>query len=145
MDREDIVGTWRLVSMRAYSSDGEEAHALGTNARGFITYSADGYMTALLINPDRELFGTTDPLAGSVEQLAEAARGCISYAGQFDIQGGNVRHLVQVSLIPDWMGTTLERRYDLHGQQLTLTTPPMRLNNKEVTSVLVWERVANLS
>jgi hypothetical protein len=131
--------------MEGRSPDGSVTYALGKNPEGFIIYAPDGYMSALLFNPERELFGTPDRLGGTESQLAAAARGCISYAGPYELHGTSVRHVVQASLMPDWIGTTLERNVELQGQRLTLTTPATMVGGKKVTTVLVWERVPEVS
>lgn len=141
MTRASIIGTWRLISMKAHSPDGAVTYPLGQSADGFIIYSPDGYMSALLFNPDRELFGTSDRLGGSENQLAVAARGCISYAGSYHLHGSSVCHVVEASLMPDWIGTVLERHFELEGHRLTLTTPAMMVGGKKVTTILAWERV----
>jgi hypothetical protein len=137
----DFVGTWRLVSFEARSSGGSIAYPLGADACGFIMYSADGYVSVLLSRAGRTLFGTPDIFAGSETQLATAARAVISYAGRFEVQGEWVRHSVDVSLFPDWAGSTQQRRYAFEGQRLTLSTDPVLLEGEHRTAVLIWERV----
>ncbi len=137
----DFVGTWRLVSMEAHSFDGKVTYPLGEDARGFIMYSIDGYMSVVVFRADRAHLGTPDLLAGSEEQLAAAARSYISYAGRYEVQGERVRHSVEASLFPDWEGSTQERLYEFEGQRLTLRTESMPLGGKQLTAVLVWERV----
>jgi Lipocalin-like domain len=140
MTEEDFVGTWRLVSMKARSSDGNVTYPLGESAGGLIMYSRDGFMSVVLFSADRARFGTPDILAGSEKQLAAAARSYISYAGRYRIQGDRVIHLVQSSLFPDWLGSTQERRYEFKGRRLTLSTDPMLLKGRQSTVELVWER-----
>jgi lipocalin-like protein len=128
--------------MKSRTSDGQEIYPLGRHADGFLIYSPEGYMSALLCDPDREKLGTADRLAGTDQQLAGAARGCISYAGRYEVREKTVRHDVLASLTPDWVGTTLERRYELEGERLILTTPQTVMGGREAVAVLVWERVS---
>jgi hypothetical protein len=141
VNEQDFVGTWRLVSWEARTSDGNVTHPFGEDACGFIMYSPDGYVSVVIFRADRELFGTPDILAGREEQLAAAARSYISYAGRFEVLGGRVCHFVEASLFPDWVGGTQERLYEFDGDRLTLSTDPMLLGGEQVRAMLVWERV----
>ncbi|WP_227789378.1 lipocalin-like domain-containing protein [Nodularia sp. LEGE 04288] len=46
-------------------------------------------------------------------------------------------HDVEVSLIPDWIGTKQERQFQFIGDRLVLVTPPIGGNPQSLT----WERV----
>jgi Lipocalin-like domain len=55
---EQFVGTWRLVTMRADRGDGAPGEPYGPQPLGYITYTADGHMHAVLMDPDRRRVGT---------------------------------------------------------------------------------------
>lgn len=141
----DFVGTWRLASFEGRSSDGTVTYPLGSDACGFIMYAADGYMSVMISSADRPRFGTADIFAGSKEQRAAAAQSFISYAGRYEVRGEWVRHSVQTSLFPDWVGSAQDRRYTFEGNRLTLSTQPMALGGRQLTAVLVWEKVTSSS
>lgn len=104
-------------------------------------YSADGCVSVAIQAAARARFGTRDLLAGSEAQLAEAASTYISYAGRYTVRGARVFHFVEVSLFPDWIGSTQERLFSFEGHRLTLSTDPIPLGGQSVTAVLIWERV----
>lgn len=141
MSQSDFVGTWRLVSMEARASTGQVNYPLGTDAGGFIMYSGDGYMSAVLHKADRERFGTRDIMSGTEAQLANASRTYVSYVGKYEVRGDRVHHMVEASLFPDWVGTTQERIFEFDGNRLTLSTDPIPLGGVQMTVVLIWERV----
>lgn len=141
MSTQDFVGSWRLVSMEARRSDGEVAYPLGKDGGGSLVYSADGYMSVVLHQANRERFGTRDIMAGSDAQLANASRTYVSYAGRYEVRNGRVQHHVDASLFPDWVGTTQERIYTFDGPRLTLSTDPIPLGGVEMRVLLIWERM----
>lgn len=141
MSERDFVGTWRLVSMEARTSTGQVNYPLGQDAGGFIMYSADGYMSAVLYKANRDKFGTRDIMAGTEAQLANAARTYVSYVAKYQVKGDRVHHAVEASFFPDWVGTTQERIYEFSGNRLTLSTDPIPLGGVQMTVVLIWERV----
>jgi Lipocalin-like domain len=50
-------------------------------------------------------------------------------------------HYVELSLFPNWVGTTQERFLDLEGSTLTLSTDPVLYAGQQRRAYLVWERV----
>ena len=68
--RDRIVGTWKLVSTEETMNHGTTRPfpGFGPRAQGFLMYQADGYMCALLINPDRQK--RTDAAGATVEEKA---------------------------------------------------------------------------
>ncbi len=140
MPAQDLVGTWRLVSMEARSSTGAVSYPLGKDGGGLLFYSADGYMSAILYRANRPRFGTQDIMAGTEAQLADAARTYVSYAGPYEVHGDRIHHRVRASLFPDWVGTTQERICSFEGARLVLSTDPIPLGGAELRVVLIWER-----
>jgi hypothetical protein len=53
--RDQIVGTWKLVSTEQTMKNGTtRPHPeYGAHGKGFLMYQRDGYMCADLVNPDR--------------------------------------------------------------------------------------------
>jgi hypothetical protein len=112
----------------------------GPDATGYLMYSADGYMSAVVMSANRPSFAAGDLLVGSVEERAAAAASYISYAGPYEDQAGKVVHHVKVSLFPNWLGGDQERFYEVVGNRLSISTPPMLLAGREQRSYLIWER-----
>lgn len=74
MAENPLVGTWRLVSFEVRDVDGGVTHPFGRAAAGFLTYTADGYMSAQLGRADRAPLTVGDWLAASDAEVAAAAR-----------------------------------------------------------------------
>lgn len=141
MDANPLVGTWRLVSWESRDADGEVRYPFGRAASGYLIYTADGYMSATLRGVDRPPFAAGDLLRGTTEEQAKAAATCIAYAGPYELLEGRIVHHVEVSLFPNWAGGAQERRYELAGDRLSLSTAPLLQAGKERRAFLVWERV----
>ncbi len=135
-----LVGVWRLVSWESRTADGEATYPLGQDARGYITYSDDGHLSVIIGKADRPRFSGNDLLGGSAEEKAGAAATFVSYAGTYELQGDRVIHHIELSLFPNWAGTTQERKVELRGNRLTLSTRAM-VHGRFGTSSLTWERV----
>ena len=72
-----------------------------------------------------------------LKQYFLAAQGYIAYSGHFRVDEDSVHHDVAVSLIPQWIGTTLSRVYEFSdgGRRLALTA-----TQGAATDHLLWER-----
>jgi Lipocalin-like domain len=141
MDGNPLVGTWRLVSWVSRDADGQVSHPFGRDPLGYLIYTADGYMSAILTPIDRLPFAAGDILRGTGEEQARAAATCIAYAGRYEVQAGRVVHNVETSLFPNWVGGAQERRFEFDGDRLSLSTAPLLQDGRERRALLVCERV----
>ncbi len=138
----DLAGTWRLVTCSAKLDSGERiANPYGPNPKGFLTYTRDGRMSAILSYGGRKPLSTADRLLSSPEEQASAFATFFAYAGRYTIQSGRVTHHVEIASVENWVNTDLVRSLKLEGDRLTLTTPPTPVGGKMQTTELVWERV----
>ncbi len=77
---------------------------------------------------------------GTDAERAHAFATSIAYGGRFEIEGDTVRHDVETSLFPNWIGTVQRRRRELaeDGRLLTLTPPPLSLGGLVRVQRLTW-------
>jgi hypothetical protein len=75
------------------------------------------------------------------EEQAEAFKTFLAYAGTFTLSGDTVTHHVEVSSIQNYVDKDLIRSVKFQGDQITLLTPPTRLNGKTQTIELIWRRL----
>jgi hypothetical protein len=135
-----FVGAWRLLSWENRTAEGRVTYPLGREVSGYILYTADGHMNVAIMAAGRPRFAGTDPLGGTVEERAAAAKTYLSYAGTYEIGEGEIVHHVQISLFPNWVGDAQYRFFALDGDRLTLSTAPLQLAGAERRAYLVWER-----
>lgn len=136
-----LLGTWKLVSViREEVPSGASIDLMGPNPQGFITYSADNRMVALLARGDRKKPVANTATADEAENLF---RSVISYAGTYTIAGNEVTHHVDISWNESWTGTKQVRIFQFEGNRLALSTPvsPDPLDGKISIRSLVWEKV----
>lgn len=121
--REYLVGAWTLESYESSDVDGSNVrYPLGTDARGIIMYTADGYATG--------------------DELAAAARGYLAYAGPYSVlDDGVIAHHVDVSLLPNWIGGTQYRAAQVGDDRLQLgPAEPVLIKGKLRSGRLIWQR-----
>jgi hypothetical protein len=138
-----FAGTWRLVSYDSRDSAGTVEYPWGKDAIGRLMYDSRGNMSASLMKPGRPRFASQDLRSGTDAEVRAAYEGFISYWGTYTVDSAKrtVAHHVLGASYPNWVGVDQLRYFRLDGQRLVLTTPPLRIDGRLLTSVLVWERV----
>lgn len=118
---DQFLGAWELVDWRSTNGAGEVFFPYGEDARGQITYSADGRMSAHLMRPP--------------EDPADAPPQHLSYWGRFSLQAdaGTVTHHVIGTSQANWIGSDQVRQFTFEGENRLI----LALGSNRLT----WERV----
>jgi hypothetical protein len=135
---DGILGAWSLVSFDVDEGTGKHKPRFGPDPVGYLIYSANARMAAVLAGTHRPALKSPDGAAASEKDRTEALLNFLAYAGRYEVRGDRVFHHVEVSVFTNLMGTTLERQFDLKGDTLTIRTLPPEIWNG--SNVLVWKR-----
>ena len=139
--KNPFVGTWELVLVRAISGDGSVNTApYGDAPHGYITYTADGYMTVLFSFSDRPNIDGTWRSAPESDR-AKAFATVLGYAGTYSVEGQTMTHHITVSTDPNRVGTSVSRLFEIGNGTVTLTTPAIALEETAKKYSLEWKRV----
>lgn len=142
MNESDLVGTWTLRSWHTSVGEREVAAPVGESPSGQLIYTEQGTMSAVIVRRDRSVFAGPHFSSADEAEQARAARGCISYAGTWQLQANRVIHRVRYSLFPNWIGEDLIREAQLTGKILTLSASDHHTRSGEpVTHRIVWHRL----
>lgn len=133
-----LLGTWNLVSLELRLEDGTTKHPWGSEIAGQLMYGADGFMAGSFMRTGRSPFLAPDVLAGTAIEFEAAMKSYVGYAGPYSIDGNRVVHHAEVSLFPNWTGTDIDRFFEVHDEELTLSTPPLVFGGVRGTAALVW-------
>jgi hypothetical protein len=129
--------------MEAYSEDGTVSRPFGEQPEGFITYTPEGYMMALMSRSDRAPFVDGDILAGRPEEQISAFLSASAFAGRYEIREDKVFHYLEAATFPNWKGTTQARAYELTATRLSLFPPKLLMQGKMQTSRVDFERLSH--
>jgi hypothetical protein len=144
--REQLLGTWRLLSYYTEGIDGSIVYPMGQDVSGCILYLPDGYMSANLMVPGRPAY--TGGMAGTATQaeLAASALGYFGYAGRYEVDepAQAVRHAIEVALAPNLVGSTQLRHVRFDARRLILRGDPVQIGDRKAAHVITWERIQPL-
>lgn len=136
-----LLGTWKLVSDWTVRPNGERVAPYGEHPVGFLTYTADGRVFAILGRSDRKpLHG--DRFTAPEPERAEAYSTALGYTGRYTIDSASAKvvHHVEVATFPDYVGTDQVREMKLEGDRLTLRAT-LTMGGEKRASELVWMRL----
>lgn len=140
--RNRLLGTWKLVSTEDTLKDGTTRlfPQFGPHAQGFLRYQADGYMYAILANPDRTNWSAQ--ATGRIEEAMKAGEGTFAYCGRYevDVKKGQIIHVPEVATNPEYVNSRQIRPYQFEGDRLILSDT-VKGDPQVARWKIVWEKV----
>lgn len=140
--RDRLLGTWKLIATEETVKDGSTRPfpQFRPNAKGFLTYQADGHMCALLVNPDQPK--STVAIEKTLNKKAASFDAAFAYCGRYEIDAGqkHIVHLPEVATHPGYVGSRQVRPYEFDGNRLILSD----IEKEDPTVVrwkIVWEKM----
>lgn len=120
------MGTWKLISAEETLKNGTTRPfpQFGPQAKGFLMYQADGYMSAFLVNPD-----------GGNEAFA--------YCGRYeiDVERKQIIHLPEIATAAAFVDSRQVRPFEFAGNHLVLSDVEKQ-NPEVVRWKIVWKKVS---
>jgi hypothetical protein len=137
---QQLLGTWRLVSLRRELVATGQAIA-DPPRHGLITFAPGGRMMTMLVWTDRPMPAGDVP---TDEERAALHRSLIAFAGHFVVDRDRLVFHVEISWNELWTGHEQVRSFVLDGGRLTLRTEPHKsaLDGRDSVYIQVWEKLA---
>lgn len=147
--RQQLFGAWSLVSYNELDVETRQiAYPFGSDPKGLLLYTPDGYMSAQLQLPDRQPFAQDDLNRGTDTEYAVAGRTYIAYSGRYwvDAKTSVLTHEMAVAFFPNWQEQTQTRLAVLEGNTLRLSTAkPVRRDGALIAATATWARARSNS
>jgi hypothetical protein len=136
--KEQLVGTWTLLSWEQKKGDGTKVERYGTSPKGIAFFDAAGRYIITVMRSDRAKYASNALWQGTVEENKETADGTITYFGTYSISeaDGSIAIHIEGSSFPNWNGTDQKRFVAIMGDQLTLIVRPPGGDAVDV----IWKR-----
>ena len=157
-NEKKFIGVWKLDEWSVEKPDGNKTYPFSGDVSGYLMYHADGWMTANLMQKSRKkvsddrvkiskishiLKNETEisfegDLLETIKNFFLASNGYVSYAGTFSADDANVYHNIELSLLPQWVNTTLTRKHTFTSNNSLLTLSAEFNGFKDL---LIWKKV----
>ena len=113
-DGAKIVGIWKIVSWESeFQATGEREPVLGKNPTGYLIFSPEGRMMAVITGEGRKPPKTD-------QDRADLLKSMFAYTGMYRLEGDKFITKVDVSWNPAWVGTEQTRFFKLDGNRLQI-------------------------
>src|SRR4029077_3233738 len=80
--KEQLLGTWALVSIDAVRQDGGRSQLFGASPKGIAMFDGRHYIFSVM-RSDRPPFGVNDRMQGTSEENKATSQGTITYFGTY--------------------------------------------------------------
>lgn len=149
---DKLLGTWLLKSFEAVKITNELAtassspsviHPAGVSVEGTLSYTADGYVSVIIVPSNRRKFLDANPMSATPQDLASGVKGVIAYSGYFVLHDNTVTHYIKHSLFPNWQEEQQQRYVNLEDDDntLVLSTDAFAFPDGALrVGRLVWDR-----
>ncbi len=138
VEAKDLLGAWELASWSLVYTDGRPPeYPMGEDARGIIMYTADGHVSATLMQKDRPAVAP-----GTPAEAAAAYAQSFAYAGRYEVRDNTAYHSIEIATNPALIGITSTRHIELAGDTLTLSGPDFAGGSPR-TQRIVWQRAGD--
>ena len=136
--KEQLVGTWTLLSWEQQKGDGTKLERYGATPKGVAFFDNGGRYIITVMRSDRTNYASNALWQGTPDENKETADGTITYFGTYSISEADSSIAIHVegSSFPNWNATNQKRFVTIAGQQLTLTVRPP---GGDVVDV-IWKR-----
>jgi Lipocalin-like domain len=136
--KEQLVGSWTLLSWEQKKGDGTKLERYGASPKGIAFFDDGDRYIITVMRSDRTKYTSNALWQGTPDENKETADGTITYFGTYSISEADSSIAIHIegSSFPNWNGTNQKRFVAIAGEQLTLTVRPP---GGDVVDV-IWKR-----
>jgi len=124
--KEQLVGTWTIVSNDNVAPDGTKRQIFGANPKGILMFEANGRYAQIFVRPDRPKFKANNRLQGTPEEIRAAYEGALVHFGTWSVTEADKIIVIRTegALYPNQEGTEGKRTIvNLTADELKLANP----------------------
>ena len=142
--KDQLAGTWTLVSNNNVAADGTKRQPFGANPKGALVFSNNGQYTQIMVRSDVPKFKINNRLEGTAEENKAVVHGTVAQFGAWSVDEASKTLIVRQegSMFPNAIGTESKRSITLTGDQLTMINPAPASGGR---SESVWKRGTTLA
>jgi hypothetical protein len=124
--KEQLVGTWTLVSWEQATTDGTKRQDFGPNPKGITTFDASGHVVTMYARPDLPKIASTDRIKVTPQEAQAINVGSLAYFGTYTVDEASKTITLQMesSTYPNQLSVPQKRVITtLTAEELKFTNP----------------------
>lgn len=119
---KDLVGVWTTVSVTFVQGD-KKIEPMGPHPKGTQIYDASGRFATMVMRGDLPKIASNNQQTSTSDESLIIAHGSLAYYGSWTTNDTDKTLTVKIegSTFPNFAGTEQTRRFEILGDQLTIT------------------------
>ena len=139
--KDQLAGTWTIVSNDNVAPDGTKRQLFGPNPKGLLILAANGQFAQIMVRADRSNFKANNRLEGTAEENKAAVQGTTATFGTWSADEASSSCASKAACSPTRWGR-LKRSFTVTGDQLRISNPAPGSGGISET---VWKRSTTLA
>jgi hypothetical protein len=137
--KDQIVGTWTLVSSDTVQPNGTRSPTFGSNPKGIAVFDSGGRYVFTFINSSLPKFAGNNRTTGTPDENKAVVQGTLAHFGRYTVNEAepSLTLHIESSSFPNWVGTEQKRTFTVAGDDLKWITPAASGGG---SAELVWKR-----
>ena len=122
--KDQLVGTWTVVSWLETFKDGSKLRRFGTDPKGVNIFTADGHFSIMYARPNLPKIASNDPMKPTPEEAIAITLGSIAYLGTYTVDEGSktISFRIEATTLPNQLGMNQVRKItSLTADELSYT------------------------
>jgi Lipocalin-like domain len=138
--KEQLVGTWKIVSVDNTRPDGSIKQIFGANPKGIAVFDARGNTVIVLMRSDRPKYAANNRDEGTPEENKATVQGTHAYFGTYSVieEEKTLVFHNEGNTFPNQEGIDTKRLISIVGDEFRWITPNPSVGGR---SEAVWRRV----
>jgi hypothetical protein len=123
--KEQIVGTWKYVSVDNVRPDGTRVPLFGPEPQGRVAFDRHGNYVLITSRAGQPNFASGDRNRGTDAEYKAVVQGSIAHFGRYEVSEADKTIIfhIETSTFPNWNGIDQKRPFSITGDELKWVTP----------------------
>ncbi len=141
--KNELLGSWTLVSVENINSDGTKNLPYDVNPKGFLFFDEQGNYAIQIYKNQRAKIVSGDKNKCTPEENAAIVQGSNAHFGVYEINEADQMIIfhIKTASFPNWEETTQKRSYSLTNNELKYMVTNTTQGGKSVTAKVVWKKL----
>jgi hypothetical protein len=142
--KEQLTGTWSLVSITSKLPDGSKSDPYGSNPKGVLSLENNGRLSFIITASNLPKFASNNRATGTADENKAVVQGSIGYFGTYTVDAADKSYTIRVegSTFPNSTGLSQKRMVAISGDDLMITNPAGTAGG---TAESKWKRISSVA
>jgi len=141
--KEQLQGTWLLVSVDNIYPDSSRVHPYGENPQGMLIFDEKGNYALQILKAVRTKIASGDKNKSTPVENAALVQGSNSHFGKYSVDEAShtITFTIEHAFFPNWEGTEQKRQYAYTGDEIKYVVTHTTQGGQSVIAEVAWRRV----